>query len=67
MHMRASDELMHPMHMRAGHETTGATLASLLPELQKQPRIMERLRQEQAELVQRMGPDITCAYLPPPS
>ena len=50
-----------PSHMRAGHETTGATLASLLPELQRQPAVMERLRREQAEVVQRHGPAITCA------
>jgi hypothetical protein len=45
----------------AGHETTGATLASLLPELQRQPRILARMREEQATVVQRFGEAITCA------
>ena len=44
----------------AGHETTGATITALLPELQKSPAVMAELRQEQACLVQRFGPDITC-------
>ncbi|CAL8462567.1 g2100 [Coccomyxa elongata] len=43
----------------AGHETTGATLARVLPEIQKQPHILAKMRQEQAELIQEFGDDIT--------
>jgi cytochrome P450 len=44
----------------AGHETTGATLSRVMPELQKQPHIMARMRQEQAELIEKYGEEITC-------
>lgn len=44
----------------AGHETTGATLSRVMPEIQKQPHIMARLRKEQAELIEQYGRDITC-------
>ncbi len=48
----------------AGHETTGATLSRVLPEIQKQPDILAKMRQEQAELVQEYGDDITCESPP---
>jgi cytochrome P450 len=44
----------------AGHETTGAALSRVLPEILKQPRIMQRMREEQASVIQRFGNDITC-------
>ena len=44
----------------AGHETTGATLSRVLPELQKQPLILEQLRAEQASVISRHGDKITC-------
>lgn len=44
----------------AGHETTGATLSRVMPELQKQPHIMARIGQEQAELIETYGEEITC-------
>ena len=50
----------------AGHETTGATLSRVLPELQKQPQILEQLRAEQASVTSRHGDAITCTVLKPP-
>ncbi|EIE23940.1 cytochrome P450 [Coccomyxa subellipsoidea C-169] len=47
----------------AGHETTGATLSRVLPEIQRQPHIMARMRQEQAELIQKYGDEITYEML----
>ena len=55
---------LQPCDGLAGHETTGATITALLPELQKSPAVMEELRQEQARLVQRFGPEITCERPP---
>lgn len=46
--------------LAAGHETTGATLSRILPFLQKQPDILQRMREEQAAVVQRFGQEITC-------
>ena len=43
----------------AGHETTGVALARMLTLLPKQPEVLQRLREEQAELQSRHGPEIT--------
>ncbi|CAK0753854.1 hypothetical protein CVIRNUC_002252 [Coccomyxa viridis] len=43
----------------AGHETTGATLSRVLPELQKNPEILTQLRAEQDRVINRHGDSIT--------
>jgi hypothetical protein len=48
----------------AGHETTGATLSRVLPELQKQPEVLEKLRAEQDRVISRHGQAITCKLSP---
>ncbi len=47
----------------AGHETTGATLSRVLPELQKNPEILTQLRAEQDRVINRHGDSITCVAL----
>ena len=44
----------------AGHETTGATLSRVLPELQKNPEILAQLKAEQDRVINRHGDSITC-------
>ena len=47
----------------AGHETTGATLSRVLPELQKNPEILAQLKAEQDSVISRYGDSITCVAL----
>lgn len=47
----------------AGHDTSSTTLTHVLAELQRHPRVMHALRQEQEAVVARHGPAITPAAL----
>ena len=43
----------------AGHETTGHTMSALLRLLERHPRVLERLQQEQAQILAQHGPALT--------